>query len=98
MIQQEEANGWNFCPPDGESRIHVLDRSLAAMASAALRFSGSRILVVCHNSVIKTLVYHALKRQFLPGEPKILSPYGLHELAFDIRLSVLNLNCLQLPE
>ena len=38
------------------------------------------ILVVCHEGIIKTLLYHLLGRRFLPGEPKILNGYHLHLL------------------
>jgi probable phosphoglycerate mutase len=71
----------------------VLQRSLAALEAAHQRHAGERILVVCHEGVIKCLLYHLLARQFLPDEPRVLRDFHLHLLALqDRRLYVQRLN------
>jgi probable phosphoglycerate mutase len=74
--------GWDFCPPEGESRRSVLNRSQQALAQAARRYAGQSILVVTHEGIVKSLIYHLGGRQFLPGEPAILKPYQLHWLVY----------------
>lgn len=76
-----ESAGWGFAPPGGETRRKVLQRSLAALATAARTWPGRRILVVCHEGVIKCLVYHFSGRRFLPGEDRVLEPGHLHLLS-----------------
>ena len=76
-----QAAGWDFAPPGGESRRRVLDRSRDALLAAARRWPGQRILVVCHEGVIKCLTYHLSGRRFVPGARKILKPRHLHLLS-----------------
>lgn len=80
-LRSQEGVGWQFTPPGGESRRTVLARSLAAMEDAARSWPGQSVLVVCHEGVIKCLVYHLLGRKFLPQEPPVLQPSCLHLLA-----------------
>lgn len=75
--------GWDFCPPGGESRLSVLKRSQQALREAAERFPGQIILVVAHEGIAKSLIYHLCGRKFLPGEPAILKSYQLHWLFYD---------------
>jgi len=79
-VSKQEAAGWDFRPPNGESRNEVLDRALQALRNAADRWPGEVILIVCHEGIIKTLLYNLLGRKFLPEEPKILRGYQLHLL------------------
>jgi probable phosphoglycerate mutase len=79
-VRQQERAGWDFRPPGGESRREVLARAESALLHAARKWPGQQILVVCHEGIIKTLLYHLLKRKFLPEEPKILTGYHLHLL------------------
>jgi probable phosphoglycerate mutase len=72
--------GWDFRPPGGESRREVLARAQSALRLAGSRHPGERILVVCHEGVIKCLLYHLLGRRFLPGEPGEVRGYSLHLL------------------
>jgi len=72
--------GWRFCPPGGESRRSVLKRSQKALQEAAARHPGEILLVVTHEGVVKSLIYHLCGRKFLPGEPAILESYRLHWL------------------
>ncbi len=79
-VKEQEAAGWDFRPPEGESRREVLARAENALQRAADTWPGQDILVVCHEGIIKTLLYHLLGRKFLPDEPKILTGYQLHLL------------------
>ena len=81
QVLDEQVNaGWDFCPPGGESRRSVWKRSQQALADAAQRYSGQNILVVSHEGIVKSLIYHLCGRKFLPGEPAILKSYQLHWL------------------
>jgi len=75
--------GWAFCPPGGEDRRSVLDRSRQALREAAAKWPGDDILVVTHEGVVKSLIYHLCGRKYLPGEPAVIKPYQLHWLAID---------------
>ena len=81
--RQQEAAGWDFRPPGGESRNEVLARGQQGLRNAADKWPGEDILIVCHEGIIKTLLYHLLGRKFLPDEPKILKGYQLHLLQID---------------
>lgn len=80
-LDKQVQAGWNFRPPGGESRRQVLQRSLAALNEIQETFPGEMILVVCHEGVIKCLVYHLLNRRFMPDEPKIIRNFHMHLLA-----------------
>ena len=77
--------GWHFRPLEGESRLEVFERSRQALADAAHRLKGKRVLVVTHGGVIKSLLYRLCHRDFLPEEPPLLEPYRLHWLSYDGR-------------
>ena len=79
-VRVQEAAGWDFRPPGGESRKEVLARGMQALAAADRKWPGQNILIVCHEGIVKTLLYHLLGRRFLPDEPKILTGYHLHLL------------------
>ena len=79
-VKQQEAAGWDFRPPGGESRTEVLARGMQGLRNAADKWPDEDILIVCHEGIIKTLLYHLLGRKFLPDEPKILNGYQLHLL------------------
>lgn len=80
QVREQEQRGWDFQPPGGESRRDVLARSMAALTAAHAAWPGENILVVCHEGIIKCLLYHLLDRQFLPEEPKVILNYHLHIL------------------
>ncbi len=83
QVLNEQINaGWDFCPPGGESRLSVLKRSQLAIWQAAQRHPGQNLLVITHEGVVKSLVYHHCDRKFLPGEPAILEPYHLHWIVY----------------
>ena len=77
-LESLEAQGWDFRPPGGESRRDVLMRSIKALENAAEKWPGQRILVVCHEGVIKCLLYHLGGRKFLPQEGRMLMNRHLH--------------------
>ena len=98
-LQEQEQRGWLFTPPGGESRHEVLVRAMAAFTKAHLSWPGEAILVVCHEGVIKCLLYHLTRRSFLPGEPRILNSYSLHLLEMsDEALALIEINHLAMTE
>ena len=85
--------GWKFCPPDGEDRMGVSQRSQAALREAAGRWSGETILIVSHEGVLKSLIYHFSGRKYVPEEPPLIKPMHLHWLFHDpdgLRIGELN--------
>jgi len=80
MLTAQVDSGWDFCPPGGESRKSVVKRSQKALIEAAGRYRGDNLLVVTHEGVVKSLIYHLFGRKFLPDEPAILKTYRLHWL------------------
>ena len=83
VLAEMENNGWDFCPPGGENRNAVWERSHRALREAAEKWPGVKILVITHQGVIKCLVYRLCRRKFLPEEPSILYPNYLHGLIYD---------------
>ena len=98
QVLDEQVNaGWDFCPPGGESRRSVLKRSQLALQAAAESYSGENLLVVAHEGIVKSLIYHLGGRRFLPGEPAILKSYQLHRLVYDgSGLQIERINALEL--
>jgi broad specificity phosphatase PhoE len=72
------ALGWNFSAPGGETRQAVRDRVLSALAEAGGKWPGQKILVICHQGVIKALLYHITGRAFMPGEDPLLQHDRFH--------------------
>jgi len=83
LIGDYQKEGWNFCPPGGESRKNVLSRGCEALTAAAKRWPAETILVVTHEGLIRCLLNHLCGLQFLPGEPAMVKPRHLHWLKFD---------------
>jgi len=77
-LEKRIQKGWNFHPPDGESRQEVLQRTRGCLAKCARRYKGQHLLVITHLGVIKTLLYHIENRPFLPNDPKILWKNRFH--------------------
>lgn len=80
LLAEKEAAGWEFCPPGGEDRDSVWTRSQKALQEAAKKWPGTKILVVTHEGVIKSLVYRLTARKFLPTEDPLLGKNHLHWL------------------
>ena len=92
-LPEHQRAGWNFCPPEGETRHRLADRSKAALAAAARTWPGTVILVVTHEGVIKSLIYRLCGRRFVPREPPLIEPGHLHWLVWDgqgLRIEQLN--------
>ncbi len=92
-LKGEVAKGWLFQPPEGESRQQVLVRAEKALLSACAQWPEENILVICHEGVIKCLLYHLKGRAFLPTEPPLLKRYHLHLLTVQgnrLRLGSIN--------
>jgi len=96
LLEHQEMLGWNFCPPDGETRKEVLARSLGALGQASEALNGLNVLVVTHSGVIRSLAYHALGRFFLPWEKRVLKKEHLHEFAWNRGLTLKKLNAIDL--
>jgi broad specificity phosphatase PhoE len=77
-LAHQERLGWGFTPPGGESRLCLLHRVLQALSEAHQAHPGTCLLVVSHQGVIKTLLYHLLGRSFLPTEPRLVKGYQVH--------------------
>ncbi len=95
-VEFQESRGWEFRPPGGESRNRVLERVTKAFERAVKNFENQYILVVTHQSVIKILIYDALKRTFGPDETPLVKDYFLHDLIWDGTLRIQEINRLQL--
>lgn len=85
LAVQQQA-GWKFRPPGGEDRLQVRDRCMSFLHKAAAGHAGEEVLLVCHEGVIKCLLYHLSGRKFLPEEPALIRPYHLHLLHHDGRM------------
>ncbi len=72
--------GWDFCPPAGESRKEVLKRSLPVIIEILQQFPGKQVLIVSHEGVVNSLIYHLAGMAFLPEEKKLLQKRQLHLL------------------
>jgi probable phosphoglycerate mutase len=82
-LARQVAAGWHFCPPGGEDRLTVFQRSSRALADWAVKLKGRTVLVVTHEGVIKSLLYRLSGRSYLPGEPALIKPGHLHWLCHD---------------
>lgn len=82
-LMEQEQKGWAFCPPGGEDRNMVFERSQRALTEAAEKWPGLKILVITHEGVIKCLIYRYYRRKFLPTERPLLRPLHLHRLVHD---------------
>ena len=97
MYAEQIGKGWHFCPPGGEDRNCVCQRGRAALEKAAKQWPGASIMVVTHEGLIKSLIYHCLSRRFLSAEPSILRPYHLHVMSLGEKgLRVKKLNAMAL--
>ena len=86
LMGDYENEGWNFCPPGGESRKEVLKRGCEALTVAAKKWPDETILVVTHEGIIRCLLYHLHGLQFLPGEPALIKPRHLHWLKLSVNI------------
>jgi broad specificity phosphatase PhoE len=82
-LDETKRTGWQFCPPGGEDRISVWQRSHRALMAAARRWPGEMILIVTHEGVIRSLIYRLCGRKYLPQEPALLKSRHLHWLIIE---------------
>ena len=83
VLEEQVKRGWEFRPPNGESRKEVLERVRSALAEVGSRYGGEQILVICHQGVIKALVYELENRKFRPEEPKLIDKNSLQLLSWN---------------
>lgn len=77
-FNKQDKAGWNFQPPEGETRRSVLQRGKQALEKAAHRWPGETLLVVCHDGIIKTLLHHLQSKDFRQGTSDKFPGYYLH--------------------
>jgi len=82
-LSEQASTGWGFCPPGGEDRNRVWERSQSVLKKATEKWPGKNILVVTHEGVIKCLLYRLSGQQFLPTESPMLLKNHLHLLIDD---------------
>jgi len=82
-LDEAQRSGWQFCPPGGEDRISVWQRSHNALVDAARQWPGDTILVVTHEGVIKNLIYRLCNRLYTPGESSLIESRHLHWLVIN---------------
>lgn len=92
QLEAQEARGWDFTPPDGESRRDVLARVLTAIAQATRGRDGERILLVTHLGVIKIVLNHLHGSPFLPDNSVMVAKRALHLLRQDPHLGIMRTN------
>lgn len=98
-LARRVAMGWDFSAPGGESRLAVKDRVLATLLEHAKKWPGKKILVVCHQGVVKSVLYSITGREFLPGEDPLLQHNRLHLISCSHNhFSPLKLNISRTPE
>jgi broad specificity phosphatase PhoE len=73
---------WHFCPPGGESSLSVWKRGREALAAASVNWPGEKILVVTHEGMIKSLIYHESTLSGILKNGQFLMPYHLHCMTF----------------
>ena len=77
-LARRVAMGWDFAAPGGETRRAVKDRVLTTLLESAQKWPGQKILIVCHQGVVKSVLYSLNDRDFLPGEDPLLQHNRLH--------------------
>ena len=83
-LARRVAMGWNFAAPGGETRLAVKDRVLSTLTESAEKWPGQKILVVCHQGVVKSVLYYISNRDFLPGEDPLLQHNRLHVIRYSL--------------
>jgi len=85
--------GWHFSAPGGETRLSVKERTLSALSEAGKKWPEQNILIVCHQGVIKSILYSISGKKFLPGDEKMLKPNSFHLIGYRYnKFSTIELN------
>ena len=79
-LDRRVALGWEFKAPGGETRSAVRQRVFNALKEIAANHPDENILIVCHQGVIKSVLYHITGRAFLPGEDPLLRHNCFHRI------------------
>lgn len=82
LWKKQAAAEWDFCPPGGESHETVWRRGFQALTEASNRWPGDTILVVTHEGIIKSLMYHKSTVSVVPKTDLNPRPYCLHRFTF----------------
>ncbi len=82
-LERRVQMGWFFSAPNGETRQNVRIRTLAGLSEAARKWPGQNILIVCHQGVIKSILYSITGRKFMPGDDRMLKPNSFHLIGFE---------------
>jgi len=77
-LKKRIALGWEFSAPGGETRSSVLGRVCKTLHSISKNHPGKRTIIVCHQGVIKAILYHLSNRQFLPEEDPLIQHNNFH--------------------
>ena len=76
-VEHQQALGWDFTPPEGESRRRVYLRGLAALADACRQWPGERVLVITHMGVRMVLAYGFRQMDMLPTSTSPIIGYNV---------------------
>lgn len=77
-LKKRVALGWGFSAPSGETRSSVLERVFDILQSISINTPGKKTLIICHQGVIKAVLYHLSNRQFLPEEDPLIQHNNFH--------------------
>jgi len=77
-LKKRVALGWEFSAPGGETRSSVLERVFETLHSINKDHPGKRTIIICHQGVIKAILYHLSNRQFLPEEDPLIQHNNFH--------------------
>jgi broad specificity phosphatase PhoE len=81
-LKKRVAFGWGFSAPGGETRFSILERILETLQSISDNHPGKKTLIVCHQGVIKAVLYHLRNRQFLPEEDPLIQHNNFHIIRY----------------
>jgi len=99
-LQERVAKGWHFKAPGGETRASVRDRVFIALEEIAGNHPGKKNLIVCHQGIIKVILYHLSNRAFLPEEGSMVKANNLHIIAHhnnEFAIDTLNIERVSAP-
>lgn len=93
QVKKQEKRGFEFQPPNGESRDQVLMRTCDALLEFSEDCPEDSVLVITHNGVLKCLTYALSGLEFLPHEKSPIKPYHIHRIeCFENELALGEIN------
>lgn len=98
QLQSQVMKGWDFRPPEGESRSEMVIRVTKALEDELrniIKTTGNncpKVLAVIHEGVLKALTYSLSGHDFMPGSNKLLKKRRLHWLTWDGSFAIDRLN------